>query len=58
MEKIILYTDGGSRGNPGPAAAGVVICNNKDQAVKKYQKNGTYAEALRGHNNTHDHSFK
>lgn len=35
MEKIILYTDGGSRGNPGPAAAGIVICNDKNQAVKK-----------------------
>lgn len=25
MEKIIVYTDGGSRGNPGPAALGVFI---------------------------------
>ncbi len=25
MEKIVLYTDGGSRGNPGPAALGVFI---------------------------------
>jgi len=24
-EKIIIYTDGGSRGNPGPSAIGVVI---------------------------------
>ncbi len=24
--KLIVYTDGGSRGNPGPAAIGVVIC--------------------------------
>ena len=24
--KLIVYTDGGSRGNPGPAATGVVIC--------------------------------
>ena len=23
MEKIVVYTDGGSRGNPGPAGAGV-----------------------------------
>lgn len=38
MEKIIIYTDGGSRGNPGPAAAGVVICNDKDQASKKYSE--------------------
>ncbi|KKQ43830.1 MAG: Ribonuclease H [Candidatus Moranbacteria bacterium GW2011_GWC2_37_8] len=25
MEKIVIYTDGGSRGNPGPAAVGVYI---------------------------------
>lgn len=25
MEKIIVFTDGGSRGNPGPAAVGVYI---------------------------------
>ena len=25
MEKIIIYTDGGSRGNPGPAGIGVWI---------------------------------
>mgnify|MGYP001095606064 CR=1 FL=1 len=26
-DKIVIYTDGGSRGNPGPAAIGVVIDN-------------------------------
>jgi len=25
MEKLLIFTDGGSRGNPGPAAIGVVI---------------------------------
>jgi len=25
MNQLIIYTDGGSRGNPGPAALGVVI---------------------------------
>ena len=25
MEKFIIYTDGGARGNPGPAGAGAVI---------------------------------
>ena len=34
--KYILYTDGGSRGNPGEAAIGVVICNNNGEALKKY----------------------
>jgi ribonuclease HI len=36
MKKITVYTDGGSRGNPGPAAIGVVFCNEKGQAIKKY----------------------
>jgi ribonuclease HI len=36
MEKIIIYTDGGSRGNPGPAALGVVIKDIKGQVVKSY----------------------
>lgn len=38
MKKIIIYTDGGSRGNPGPAAIGVVFCNEKDQIIKKYSE--------------------
>jgi len=36
MKKIVIYTDGGSRGNPGKAAIGVVFCNEKEQAIKKY----------------------
>lgn len=36
MKKFIIYTDGGSRGNPGKAAIGVVICNEKEQIIKKY----------------------
>lgn len=36
MKKFIIYTDGGSRGNPGRAAAGFVICNEKGQELKKY----------------------
>ena len=38
MRKIIIYTDGGSRGNPGPAAIGVVFCNEKKQFFKKYSE--------------------
>ncbi len=34
--RYILYTDGGSRGNPGPAALGAVICNEKGEPLKKY----------------------
>lgn len=35
---VVMYTDGGARGNPGPAAAGVVIYVDGKQVavVKKY----------------------
>ena len=36
MEKIIIYTDGGSRGNPGPSGMGVVVANEKGKMVKEY----------------------
>ncbi|MDP3991117.1 MAG: ribonuclease HI family protein [Candidatus Nealsonbacteria bacterium] len=38
MQKIIIYTDGGSRGNPGPSAIGVVLCDEKGKAVKGYSE--------------------
>jgi ribonuclease HI len=38
MRKIIIYTDGGSRGNPGPAAIGAIFCNEKNQVIKKYSE--------------------
>ena len=38
MKKIIIYTDGGSRGNPGPAAIGVVFCNENGQRIKEYSE--------------------
>ena len=38
MKKIIIYTDGGSRGNPGPAAIGVIFCNERNQIIKKYSQ--------------------
>ncbi|MSU60560.1 MAG: ribonuclease HI family protein [Candidatus Staskawiczbacteria bacterium] len=36
MKNIIIYTDGGSRGNPGKAAIGVVFCNEMGQVIKKF----------------------
>jgi len=36
MKKIIIYIDGGSRGNPGSAGIGAVFCNEKGQPFKKY----------------------
>lgn len=40
MQRLILYTDGGSRGNPGPGALGVVIKiqNEKLKMKKEYSK--------------------
>jgi len=36
--KIIIYADGGSRNNPGPAAAGVVITDDKGKILKEYSR--------------------
>ncbi len=38
MKKIIICTDGGSRGNPGRAAAGAVFCNEKGEKMSEYGK--------------------
>ena len=38
MRKIVIYIDGGSRGNPGPAAIGVLFCNEKGQVIKEYSQ--------------------
>lgn len=38
MRKIIIYTDGGSRGNPGPSAIGNVFCNENGQKIKEYSE--------------------
>lgn len=35
-EKITIFTDGGARGNPGPAAIGVVIKDEKGNLIKSY----------------------
>ena len=41
MKKLIIYTDGGSRGNPGPSAIGVVFA---DEATGEILK--TYGERV------------
>lgn len=33
-----IYTDGGARGNPGPAAAGIVIFDKQGKLIGKYSK--------------------
>ncbi|MFA4942654.1 MAG: ribonuclease HI family protein [Patescibacteria group bacterium] len=35
-KKIIIYTDGGARGNPGPAGIGVVFYNEEREMIKEY----------------------
>lgn len=36
--KLFLYTDGGSRGNPGPAGIGVVILDSNKKKLKEINK--------------------
>ncbi|MDP3902194.1 MAG: ribonuclease HI family protein [bacterium] len=38
MNKMIVYTDGGSRGNPGPAGIGVAIMDEAGNLSKSYSK--------------------
>jgi ribonuclease HI len=35
MNRLILYTDGGARGNPGPAAIGIVIYDENHSNILK-----------------------
>lgn len=38
MSKIYINTDGGARGNPGPAAIGVVFCDEQGNELHKYHE--------------------
>jgi len=38
MNKLIVYTDGGARGNPGPAGIGVVVYDENKKLLKQYKK--------------------
>lgn len=49
--KLTIYTDGGARGNPGPAAAGVVIKDAKGKTLARYgeylgEQTNNYAEYM------------
>ena len=37
-KKIIIYTDGGARGNPGPAGIGAVLYNENQEVLAKISK--------------------
>jgi ribonuclease HI len=36
MKKLIINTDGGSRGNPGPAAIGVILRNEAEEIIFRH----------------------
>ncbi|MBI5465625.1 ribonuclease HI family protein [Candidatus Gottesmanbacteria bacterium] len=38
MGKLFIYTDGGARGNPGPAAIGVVIKDEQEKILTSFGK--------------------
>ena len=38
MDKLIINTDGGSRGNPGPAAIGVVFSSESGEVIAKFKE--------------------
>lgn len=38
MTKLIINTDGGARGNPGPAGIGVVICNDSQKIIGRHKQ--------------------
>ncbi len=38
MKKVIIYTDGASRGNPGEASVGAVFCNQKNEKIRDYSE--------------------
>lgn len=37
-DKAVVFCDGGSRGNPGPSASGVVIKTTKDEKITEFSK--------------------
>lgn len=42
-KNISIYTDGGSRGNPGPAAIGIVFYNESGEIIHEHKKAIGYA---------------
>lgn len=36
--KLRIYSDGGARGNPGPSAIGVVICDDKGNLIQEHKE--------------------
>ena len=38
LPAVTIYTDGGSRGNPGPAAIGIVLCDARDRLLREHKE--------------------
>ena len=38
LHKVKIYSDGGARGNPGPAAIGVLICDEAGHELQDHQE--------------------
>lgn len=38
MDKFVIYTDGASRGNPGPSGLGVAIYNKRGVLIEEYSQ--------------------
>ncbi len=38
LPKVLVYADGASRGNPGPAALGVVLCDGFNKILTKHRQ--------------------
>ncbi|HOX41475.1 MAG TPA: ribonuclease HI family protein [bacterium] len=38
MSKLYINTDGGSRGNPGPAAIGIVFCDESEKVLYSHKE--------------------
>jgi len=38
MKKLVIFVDGGSRGNPGPSGIGIVVQDDKGKVVKEFNK--------------------
>ncbi len=38
MPRVLVYTDGASRGNPGPAAIGIVFCDQYEKVLAEHRQ--------------------
>ena len=38
MKRGRVFSDGGARGNPGPAAIGVLVCDGKGEVLREHQE--------------------